>query len=758
MITAPQAYQTALSAYSRTFKASIQVNGTEIDGDIQTVDVYRGTGSESIMLGATMMPYFTAQVYNLTTALYDAEVDLRVGIMVSGGTFSYITIGKYHITEVNTEANMTTIKGIGSAFWKLQGKNIPTTGSNSPKTLLNDIRTLCGVTILSDFSDSRLDHSIRVAIKRNDEAHTCTEVLGVVAALMGGFVTEDNQGRIVLKEYASGSTATIAADRFLAPPTFNKYIYEITGVKCIIHDNTANQYDPASFETGTVNYIYRCKYMNQDLFNAMANTVIGLSHYPGFLGISLGDPLIDPWDIISTTDINGVVKTIYPLSIHHHIDGGLSTDIDAEMSSSGQSGSLTEAVNSLGANVETATNLAADAQHSADLAQDAADAAQESADAAQESADNAATAAQNAWDHADDAATAAQTAWNHADDAHTAATAAQTAASNAEDAAENAVQQAATATTYANASLDQLGVIQDVIGVLTWAAEHGSFTLTEDVTIQDGKVYFTFDSQTGDYTPVTTPDASHLNEYYELTVNEAMEDYIMSHLAVTGRGLWVLPNGIGSGTTPDTGESQTDSDARQGAGYKTLLANDGMYVYDSTGILVSTFGENIEFNADRPQYIGNNSTFIAFSPANGGTLVINGATINLTNGTLADVLSDLEDNDTATDAAIQSLESASADISQTLNDFKDKYEEYITITTSPASIKLGKNDGATKVEITSSAVNFYTDNNVTAYASGQTFNAYEGKFETVMMQTMGGIGALRWIARSNGHLTLKKVN
>ncbi len=723
MIAAPQEYQAALSAISRTFKASIQVNGTEIDGDIQTVDVYRGSGFESIMFGATMMPYFTAQIYDLTTALADADVDLRVGVMVSSGAFSYITIGKYHITEINTAAGMTTIKGVGSAFWKLHGKNIPTTGSNTPKTLLNDIRTICGVTILSDFSDARLNNPIRVAIKSRQEAHSCTEVLGVIAALMGGFVTEDNAGRIVLKEYASGSTVSIAADRFLTPPIFNKYIYEITGVKCVIHDHTDNQSDPASYESGTVNYTFRCKYMTQTLFTAMANTAIGLSHYPGILGISLGDPLIDPWDIILTEDINGVTKTVYPVSIHHHIDGGLSTYIDAEMPFSGQSGSLTETVNSLGANIETATNLAADAQHSADAAQAAAEAAQDSADAAQASAD----AAQ---DSADDAATAAETAWNHADDANNAASAAQDAADAAQDSADDAMEQATIATSYANASLDQLGVLQDVIGVLTWATEHGSFTLTSDTTIQDGKVYFTYDSQTGDYTPVVSPDAAHLNEYYELTVDEAMETYIMSHLAVTARGLWVLPNGIGSGTTPDTGES----------------------------LLVSTFGENIEFNANRAQYIGNNNVGIAFSPANGGTLIINGATINLTSGTLAEALEALADNDTATNTAIESLENADAEISQTLTEFKDKYEEYITITTSPASIQLGKNDGATKVEITSSSVNFWTDNNVTAYATGQTFNAYEGKFETLMMQTMGGTGSLRWIARSNGHLSLKKVN
>lgn len=331
----------------------------------------------------------------------------------------------------------------------------------------------------------------------------------------------------------------------------------------------------------------------------------------------------------------------------------------------------------------------------------------------------------------------AEQASEDAEEAKDLATTAEEEAQRAKTQADIAEGQAERATTYANSALNQLGIVQDVIGVLTWATEHGSFVLTSDTEIDPTKAYFTYDTETGDYTPVVNPVASELSTYYELTVDEAMQTYIMTHLAVTSRGLWVLPNGIGSGTTPDTGESQTDSDARQGAGHKMLLSNDGVYLYDETGIVVSTFGVNITFDSNRRQYIGNDSTYIAFSPADGGTLTINGAIINLVGGELADTI---------------------GAISDTLTDFKDKYEEFITIVPSPASITLGKNDGTTKVEITSSSVNFWTNNNVTASASGQTFNAYEGKFETVMMQTMNGTGALRWVARSNGHLSLKKVN
>lgn len=341
MISASDSFNIALAESSRNFKASICINGSEIDGDIQLVDVFRGTGSESILFGAVYIPYFTAKIANLNTDLQDAEVTLRIGVRLPGGSYDYIPLGNYHIVEIANAQGLCSIKGMGSAFCKLEGKNIPTTGSNSPKTLLQDIRDLANVTILSDFSNERLDRNVRTAIKSRLEPHSCKEVLGIVAALMGGFVTENASGSIVLKEYASGSTISIPADRFLTPPTINNNYYEITGVKCIIHDNPDNQYDPDSRSKGTVNYTFRNKYMSEGLFDDMADTAIGLRYYPGQFSISLGDPRIDPWDILSVTDTDGVSRTVYPMQIHHHIDGGLSTEIDAQMSTTGDMGSGT---------------------------------------------------------------------------------------------------------------------------------------------------------------------------------------------------------------------------------------------------------------------------------------------------------------------------------------------------------------------------------------------------------------------------------
>lgn len=179
------------------------------------------------------------------------------------------------------------------------------------------------------------------------------------------------------------------------------------------------------------------------------------------------------------------------------------------------------------------------------------------------------------------------------------------------------------ASAHATNALNQLGIVQDVVGVLDYAAKHGTFTRTSDTAIQAGKVYFTYDSQTGDYAPVIDPQASQLSNYYELTYSDdTMGDFIMSHLAVTQRGLWVLPSGMGQA-----------SDEQYAPGYKMLLSSGGSYIYDANGALVrSDTASGTDFSAGRRWHVGGDDAYILYTPASGSTpasLTIGGSNIEL---------------------------------------------------------------------------------------------------------------------------------
>ena len=146
-----------------------------------------------------------------------------------------------------------------------------------------------------------------------------------------------------------------------------------------------------------------------------------------------------------------------------------------------------------------------------------------------------------------------------ADSAEASAQRAHEKAVEAEDAAEDAASSARSANRAANGALSQLSVVEDVVGTLVWISEHGSYALTDDLEVIPGKYYFT--KQGDSYNVVINPQGNPSDQgYYELTsVDEAVSNYVASHLALTNAGLWV------------TNDNQS---------YKILLAADGMKVYD----------------------------------------------------------------------------------------------------------------------------------------------------------------------------------
>ena len=235
--------------------------------------------------------------------------------------------------------------------------------------------------------------------------------------------------------------------------------------------------------------------------------------------------------------------------------------------------------------VNEAWTKADSAQVAAETASSAASAAQASASAASTAAAAASTAAATADAKAVQAGTAASAA-------QTAAVAAQRDATAAGTAAANAQRDATTANTAANGALTGLSTVQDIIGVLNWAADNAQFALTQDTSIVPGKVYWTRSGTSPNYTytPAANPSEASLSTYYEVdSVDEAMGDYISTHLALTNDGLFVM----------------NDS-----SGYRLKINSSGWYIIDPQGTTVNqstSSGNDIGPTSGRHIHVGSSS-------------------------------------------------------------------------------------------------------------------------------------------------------
>lgn len=146
----------------------------------------------------------------------------------------------------------------------------------------------------------------------------------------------------------------------------------------------------------------------------------------------------------------------------------------------------------------------------------------------------------------------------------------------AEEARDNANAAEASATSAANSatlSLNQLSIIENVVGVLDLLSKNGEYQQTTDTEVTQNKWYFNRVGTSPNYIyqVVTNPsgDPSALG-YYELVgVNESVQRYLSSHLAMDDNGLWL----------------QTD-----GSNAKLQLSSSAVVLYGADGTPIATYG------------------------------------------------------------------------------------------------------------------------------------------------------------------------
>ena len=197
--------------------------------------------------------------------------------------------------------------------------------------------------------------------------------------------------------------------------------------------------------------------------------------------------------------------------------------------------------------------------------------------------------ANDAYKAADKAYSVAENAIMDAQRAHEAADSAEASAEQAQTSAENAGE-------YAARALGNLSTVQSVTETLNWITAHGTMTLTTDTALDPTHVYFVVDAQ-GDYvvggthySVVTEPKLEDISTYYVLSIDESLNNYVGTHLALTGEGLWILPDGMDA-------QSHRVLIATGGQGH--IYESAGTYIIDSAGKTVAKLGEVITLgNAD----------------------------------------------------------------------------------------------------------------------------------------------------------------
>lgn len=311
----------------RSWVPRMSINGTEITEDIQTgLSINLGScGPEEFGIGTAFIPSMTATITDCKTSLQDKEIKLEMGLVLGDGAVEYVPVGYFTVEKPNKGKFATSFTAYGRLMSKMGGTyesvlDYPATISS----VISEVSSQTGLTIKTiGFSD------VSGLIDTKPEGLNHRDTVQLIAGLLGGFVTENSSGEIVICKHAINDALTVDTAFCYDYPFVHDSPYTVNGLSAVCGEN--------EFSNGEPNIYITNGYMNETQFNICAGNIVGFSYMPGSVRF-LGDIRLDPWDSLKVTDDDAVYK-IPCMDISHVWDGGLITEVQAPGTTEAEYGS-----------------------------------------------------------------------------------------------------------------------------------------------------------------------------------------------------------------------------------------------------------------------------------------------------------------------------------------------------------------------------------------------------------------------------------
>lgn len=330
MLATSEQFEEVIKRLSRRFKAKILYYNNEIDEGISSAIVESGScGADSFTVGCVFSSYATIALKDPTVQLAGKEIELQVGLYLDDESIEYVKMGYFTVShsDINKSKDQIVFVGKDRISSKCSVIYIPTvTFPATISEVLTDIEQQAGITIETSIDTSKTLSRALIGIP-------CREVLGHIAGCLGGFCYADRNGIIRIAEFPKEVTKIVEADQCVSDIQASENDYTIQSFTAIISDTTydddGNEIPGTCFTEGTGDGItVNNPYMTEELFALAKTKIVGYSYRPG-TAVFLGDPRLDPEDVISITGVSGNAYSIPCMSISQDYDGGLTTTITA---------------------------------------------------------------------------------------------------------------------------------------------------------------------------------------------------------------------------------------------------------------------------------------------------------------------------------------------------------------------------------------------------------------------------------------------
>jgi len=311
------AFGTLIQQDSRTFKCLLTYGETSIT-TVRSIKFTGGSeGEDDFSLGSTMSQYIEVTIPGKGLVVEGTEMLLQIGMDVNGKT-EYIPMGYFTAGKPKKADDQITFTAYDRMMNTERTFSMNGTTTNTV-AVLKRIADITGVPVVTS---GLIAISIKVP-----KGYSCREVLSYVAQLYGAFAVCNRIGQIELHTYVD-SAYKIGAGRYWGNFEHNDYAFNVTRLVCTTGEDKNGASISITAGSGTRSISLSNPFMTQAVLNKILASFKNFSYMPGTLKM-LGDPRLDPWDILTVADLSGNTYKVPIMKLEWEYDGGLTYSVEA---------------------------------------------------------------------------------------------------------------------------------------------------------------------------------------------------------------------------------------------------------------------------------------------------------------------------------------------------------------------------------------------------------------------------------------------
>lgn len=302
---------------SRTFKCLLTYDKVSIT-KVKSIKLTGGSEAEDdFSLGSTMSQYIEVTISDGNLLIEGKEILLQIGMDVNGLT-EYIPMGYFTVGKPKKADDQITFTAYDRMMNTERTFSMDGTTTNTVAVLLA-IADITGVPVVTT--------GLTAISMKVPKGYSCREVLSYVAQLHGAFAVCNRRGQIELHTYVD-SDYKVKTSRYWGNFEHNDYAFDVSKFVCFTGQDKNGKSISIFSGSGARSVSFSNPFMTQTVLNNILASFKNFSYMPGTLKM-LGDPRLDPWDILTVADLSGNTYKVPIMKLEWEFDGGLTYSVEA---------------------------------------------------------------------------------------------------------------------------------------------------------------------------------------------------------------------------------------------------------------------------------------------------------------------------------------------------------------------------------------------------------------------------------------------